>query len=86
MMKHVMLLLIVTVFGMQSVLAGDPELTTRPPPAGSAGSAPADIEIPPVGGGKVELEPIEGPTVSREDAPGNKFMHNPACDRPNVNC
>ena len=81
-----MLLLIATLFSMQSAQAGDTE-TTRPPPAGSAGSEPAPgWEIPTVGGVKVELEPINAPPVTREDAPGNKFKHDPACDRPNINC
>ena len=68
-------LLLATVFSTQSVLAGDSAsgTGTRPPPAGSAGSAPASgPEIKPIGGGTVEPTPINAPPVKREDAPGNK--------------
>jgi len=69
-----LILLLAIVFSTQSLLAADSAPgTTRPPAAGSAGSAPAPgPEIKPIGGGTVVLGPINAPPVKREDAPGNK--------------
>lgn len=80
--------LLILLFSAEYIVADDATPSgTRPPPAGSAGSEPAPgPEIKPIGGGTVKLEPINAKPVTREDAPGNQFMSNPACDSPLVLC
>lgn len=88
-----LVLLLASALGTPLALAGETGSgeTTRPPPEGGAGSAPAPApEIKPIGGGTITLEPINAPPVTREDAPGNKpatkFVYDPACDDPFVYC